>query len=180
MTRTEHVIVGRDIPVKDAAEKVTGRLKYAVDFGVSGMLHGAIVRSPHPHARIKSIDTSKAEALPGVYAVLTHLDSPGLMWENAWFNYRGEVLDGTARFVGDDIAAVAAIDEFTARRAAELVEIEWEILKPVFDAELAREPGAPQIRVEGNEREAYEVQWGDVAAGEAEADVVVEDRKAHV
>ena len=174
MTRSEHVIVGRDIPVKDAAEKVTGRLKYAVDFGVSGMLHGAIVRSPHPHARIKSIDTSKAEALPGVYAVLTHLDSPGLMWENAWFNYRGEVLDGTARFVGDDIAAVAAIDEFTARRAAELVEIEWEILKPVFDAELAREPGAPQIRVEGNEREAYEVQWGDVAAGEAEADVVVD------
>jgi CO/xanthine dehydrogenase Mo-binding subunit len=167
-------IVGRDVPVKDAQEKVTGRLKYAVDFGLSGMLYGAIVRSPHPHAKIKRIDTSRAEALPGVHAVLTHLDSPGLIWENAWFNYRGEVLDGTARFVGDDVAAVAAVDEFTARYAATLVEIEWELLPHVFDAELAREPGAPQIRVEGNERDPYKVEWGDVGTGEAEADFVVD------
>ena len=174
MRRDEHVIVGKDVPVKDATEKVTGRLKYAVDFGIPGMLHGAIVRSPHPHARIRRIDTSRAEAVPGVYAVLTHEDCPGLVWENAWFNYRGEVLDGTARFAGDDVAAVAAVDEFTARQAAALVEIEWEVIDHVFDPELARLPGSPQIRVEGNERPAYEVAWGDVGTGEAAADVVVE------
>ena len=174
VARREHVIVGKDLPVKDAVEKVTGRLRYAVDFGIPGMLHGAIVRSPHAHARIKSIDTSRAEALPGVIAVVTHHDSPGLVWENAWFNYRGEVLDGTARFVGDDVAAVAAIDAFTARQAAGLVDIEWELLDSVFDAEAARLRGAPEIRVEGNERPPYRVSWGDVAVGKSEADIVVD------
>jgi CO/xanthine dehydrogenase Mo-binding subunit len=174
MTEQAHVVVGRSLPVKDADEKVTGRLKYAVDFGLPGMVHGAIVRSPHPHARIVSIDTSKAEAWPGVLTVLTHADCPGLVWENAWFNYRGQVLDGVARFVGDDVAVVAAVDAFTAHQAAELVEIEWELLEPVFDAELARRPDSPQVRIEGNERSPYEVAWGDVSTGVAESDVVVE------
>jgi xanthine dehydrogenase molybdenum-binding subunit len=170
----EFVVVGKDLPVRDAVEKVTGTLKYAVDFGVPGMAYGKILRSPHPHARILRIDTTKAEALPGVLAVVTHHDSPGLVWENAWFNYRGQVLDGTARFVGDDIAAVAATNPYLAEEAAELVEIEWELLEAVFDAEEARKPGAPQIRDEGNEREPYEVQWGDTAQGERDADVIVE------
>ena len=86
-------VVGRDLPVKDAVEKVTGALKYAVDFAVPGMAHGKILRSPHPHARILRIDTTRAEALPGVLAVVTHHDAPDLVWENAWFNYRGKVLD---------------------------------------------------------------------------------------
>lgn len=168
------VIVGRDVPAKDAVEKVTGALKYAVNFGLPGMLYGKIVRSPHPHARVLRIDTTKAEALPGVVAVVTHHDAPGLIWENAWFNYRGHILDGTARFVGDDVAAVAATDPFIAEQAVELVEIEWDVMDAVFDAEQARRPGAPEIREEGNERPAYQVHWGDVASGEQDADFIVE------
>lgn len=167
-------VVGKGVPVKDAREKVTGTIKYAVDLTVQNMAHGKILRSPHPHARIKRIDTSKAEALPGVYGVLTHDDTPGLDWEAAWFNYRGKVLDGIARFVGDDIAAVAAKTEAIAERALELIEIEWEILPHVLDMEEARKPDAPQIRDEGNERPPYIVEWGDVGEGEAEADHIVE------
>lgn len=170
----DFAVVGKDLPVKDAVEKVTGALKYAVDFGVPGMAYGKILRSPHPHARILRIDTAKAKALPGVLAVVTHHDAPGLVWENAWFNYRGQVLDGTARFVGDDVAAVAATNPYIAEEAAELIDIEWELLDAVFDAEDARKPGAPQIRDEGNERPPYEVQWGDTAQGENDADFTVE------
>ena len=170
----EFTIVGKGVPVKDAVEKVTGTLKYAVDFAVQDMVYGKILRSPHAHARVVRIDTSAAEALPGVLGVVTHEDSPPGTWENAWFNYRGKILDGVARFVGDDVAAVAARTEEIAENALDLIEVEWEALPAVFDAEEAREPGAPQIRVEGNERPAYTVEWGDVAEGAAEADVVVE------
>ena len=104
-------IAGKGVPVKDAREKVTGTLKFAVDVKVQGMVHGKILRSPHAHARITHINTSKAEALPGVLGVVTHNDAPNLNWENAWFNYRGKVLDGIVRFFGDDMAAVAATSE---------------------------------------------------------------------
>jgi CO/xanthine dehydrogenase Mo-binding subunit len=172
--RAQLKTVGKGVPVKDAVEKVTGTLKYGVDFAVPGMAFGKILRSPYPHARVVRIDTSKAEALPGVLGVVTHLDAPSGIWENAWFNYRGRVLDGVARFVGDDVAAVAATSEEIAEAALEFIEIEWERLPAVFDAEEARRPGAPQIREEGNERPAYVVEWGDVAAGSSEADVIID------
>lgn len=167
-------VVGKGIHVKDAAEKVTGSLKYAVDMKVQNMAYGKILRCPHPHARVVSIDTSKAEALPGVLGVLTHQDVPQNDWEAAWFNYRGKVLDGIGRFVGDDIAAVAAQTEEIAERALELIEVEYEPLPHVFDMELARAADAPQIRDEGNERDAYVVKWGDVAKGAQEADITIE------
>lgn len=170
----EFRVVGKGVPVRDAIEKVTGTLKYGVDFAVQDMVFGKILRSPHPHARITRIDVSRAEALPGVIVVVTHEDSPPGTWENCWFNYRGKVLDGIARFVGDDVAAVAATSEEIAENALDLIEIEWEQLPTVFDPDEARLPDAPQIRVEGNERPAYKVEWGDVAQGEAEADHIVE------
>ncbi len=167
-------IVGRGFPVKDAVEKVTGSLKYAVDMTVQNMVHGKILRCPHAHARITNIDTSKAEALAGVIGVLTHQDVPQNDWEAAWFNYRGKVLDGVGRFVGDDLAAVAAVSEAVAQRAVELIEVEYEILDAVFDMEEARNSDAPQIRVEGNERDPYIVKWGDTHEGMALADHTVE------
>ncbi|WP_454788114.1 xanthine dehydrogenase family protein molybdopterin-binding subunit [Mycolicibacterium lutetiense] len=163
-------VAGKGLRVKDAVEKVTGTMQYGVDFGVPGMLHGKILRSPHAHARIKSIDVSRALALPGVVEVLTHEDTPDLVWEAAWFNYRGKVLDGTARFHGDDVAAVAAMSPEVAEAALELIDIEWEILPSVFDVEEAMSPDAPQVREEGNVRDPYVVEWGDVSEGEAAAD----------
>ena len=171
---TNFSVVGKGIHVKDAREKVTGSLKYAVDLKVQNMAYGKILRCPHPHAKIVRIDTSKAEALPGVLGVLTHEDVPQNDWEAAWFNYRGKVLDGIGRFVGDDMAAVAAQTEEIAERALELIEVEYEPLPHVFDMELAREDDAPQIRYEGNERDPYIVKWGDVDQGASEADVTVE------
>ncbi|MEM7120467.1 MAG: xanthine dehydrogenase family protein molybdopterin-binding subunit [Pseudomonadota bacterium] len=167
-------VVGKGVHVKDASEKVTGALKYAVDLKVQNMAYGKILRCPHPHARITRIDTSKAEALAGVYGVLTHLDTPGLDWEAAWFNYRGKVLDGIGRFVGDDMAAVAAVSEEIAEQAVRLIEVEYEVLPHVFDMEEARKMDAPQIRDEGNERDPYIVEWGDVAEGEKDAEVTVD------
>ncbi|MGY9012760.1 MAG: xanthine dehydrogenase family protein molybdopterin-binding subunit, partial [Rhodobacterales bacterium] len=128
------------LPVKDAVEKVTGAIRYGVDYEVQNMVHGRIVRCPHAHAKIISIETSKAEALPGFLGVLTHEDVIQNDWEAAWFNYRGKVLDGIGRFVGDDMAAVAATTPEIAQRAAELVEIEYELLPAVFNMEKARLP----------------------------------------
>ena len=167
-------VVGRGFHVKDAVEKVTGTIKYAVDMTVQNMAHGKILRCPHPHARIKKMDTSKAENLPGVYGVLTHGDVPQNDWEAAWFNYRGKVLDGIGRFVGDDLAAVAAESEEIAQKAIELIEVEYEMLEAVFDMEEARKPEAPQIRSEGNERDPYVVEWGDTETGKALAEHTVE------
>ncbi len=167
-------VVGKGVPVKDATEKVMGSLRYAVDFGVHRMAYGKILRSPHPHARIKSIDITRAEAIPGVIAVLTHHDTPRNNWEAAWFNYRGMVLDGVARFVGDEVAAVAAETEEIAERAIELIEMTWEVLPYVLDMEEAAKSNAPQIREEGNVRPPVHVKWGDTAQGQAESDFTVD------
>ncbi len=173
-TQRNFSVVGKGAHVKDAREKVTGSLKYAVDLKVQNMASGKILRCPHPHAKIVRIDTSKAEALPGVLGVLTHEDVPQNDWESAWFNYRGKALDGTGRFVGDDIAAVAAQSEEIAEHALELIDVEYEILPHVLDMEKARESGAPEIRCEGNERDPYIVKWGDTDEGSAQADFTVD------
>ncbi len=172
--RKELSVVGKGVPVKDAVSKVTGSLRYAVDHGIYRMAFGKILRSPHPHARVRTIDTGKAEAMPGVIAILTHHDTPRNNWEAPWFNYRGKVLDGVARFVGDEVAAVAAETEDIAEQALKLIDITWEILPHVFDMEQAVKPGAPQIREEGNVRPPSLVKWGDNARSESESAFVVE------
>ncbi|MDP6138020.1 MAG: xanthine dehydrogenase family protein molybdopterin-binding subunit [Arenicellales bacterium] len=173
-TAHEFTIVGKSVPVKDGREKVTGTLKYAVDLTTQGMVHGKILRSPHSHARITRIDTARAEALPGVLGVVTHHDSPGLNWESGWFNYRGHILDGTVRFIGDEVAALAATSEEIAEAALALIDVDYEVLPAVFDPEEAMTPRAPVLREEGNVRPASRVEWGDVDKGEAESDFVVE------
>lgn len=167
-------VVGQSVPLKDAREKVTGTLRYAVDVTRPGMLHGKILRSPHAHARIVNIDTTEAEALPGVMGVLTSKDVPDKDWMGVWYNYKGHVLDDRVRFVGDEVAAVAALDGETAARAVKLIKVDYAPLPAVLDPEEARKPGAPQVRPEGNAREPVVVTWGDLGAGLAQADIVVE------
>ena len=169
-----HRIVGKGVPVKDAEEKVSGALRFAVDFELPRMLHGRILRSPHAHAKITSIDASRAEKLPGVIAVITHADTPRYDWFGCWNNYRGKVLDGIVRYVGDDVAAVAAESVEIAEKALELIEVVYEPLASVLDTDEAAKPDAPQVRVEGNARPPCEVKWGDVRIGESESTHTVE------
>lgn len=175
MLATEELkVVGKRVPAKDASEKVAGTLKYAVDFELPGMLYGKILRSEHPHAIIKRIDSSKAEALSGVIGVVTHKDAGGFVWHSSWFNYIGQIMDGKARFVGDEIGAVAAVSEEIAEAALELIEVEYEVLPAVFDLEEAMAEGAPQLHEEGNLREPDVYEWGDIKQGEQESDFIVE------
>ena len=174
--KKEFKIVGKDIPLKDSIEKVTGSLQFGVDVRIADMVYGKVLRSPHAHARIKNINTKGAESLPGVIGVVTHKDAPKWQWENCWYNYRGRILDDTVRYVGDEIAAVAAIDEVTAKAALKLIEVEYEILVPVFDPNEAMSPEAPQVRSEGNVREPTEVIWGDVEGGSKNAEIIVQGK----
>ncbi|MCL5961072.1 MAG: 4-hydroxybenzoyl-CoA reductase subunit alpha [Chloroflexi bacterium] len=130
----EFDVIGKAVPKKDARVKATGRAKYTGDLKFPGMLYGKILWSPYAHARIVSIDTSKAEALPGVKAVISGKDVPDVYYGLSPARYDEQVLcKDKARFVGDKVAAVAAIDEETAAKAVGLIEVEWEVLPPVLD-----------------------------------------------
>ncbi|MBW1803973.1 MAG: hypothetical protein JRJ85_24975, partial [Deltaproteobacteria bacterium] len=122
-------IIGKPYPKKDARIKVTGECKFAADLTMPGMLHGKLLRSPHAHARILSIDTSKAENLNGVRAVITGKDFPGILYGNFMHtrDYLPLAVD-RVRYIGEEIAAVAAVDEDTAWEALELIEVEYEPL----------------------------------------------------
>jgi xanthine dehydrogenase YagR molybdenum-binding subunit len=148
-------IVGKPTPRIDGVEKITGEAKFTHDVNLPNMLYGKILRCPLPHARIKKIDTSKAEKLPGVKAVLK-LDKKEI------------------RYAGEEIAAVAAVDELTANEAIKLINVEYEELPFVVTIEDALKPNAPKVRPEGNIGRAYVNQRGDVEAGFREADVVIE------
>jgi xanthine dehydrogenase molybdenum-binding subunit len=176
----------------DGFEKVSGRARYTSDITLPGMLHLKVLRSPHPHARVVSIDTSKALALPGVKAVLTYKDMPAARW-----NPQMPILTDVARFVGDDIAVVAAISEEIADEARDLIKVDYQVLPFVLDPEEAMKPSAPKLFPEGNvvgavpvavagsgpKLTGYEiagathaVSRGDVKKGFAEADLVYEGR----
>jgi carbon-monoxide dehydrogenase large subunit len=137
-------LVGASIPRLEAREKIAGRAIYTDDMTVPGMLHGALLGSPHPHARILSYDTSQARALPGVRAVLTAEDLPdvvvGPIVRDMPILARHKV-----RYQGEPVAAVAAVDLQTARKALALIQIQYEPLPAVYDAEEAMQPGAPVI-----------------------------------
>ncbi len=167
-------VVGKPIPVKDAAEKVCGILRFGVDFELPRMLHGKILRSPHAHAKVLGIDAGKAEKIPGVFAVLTHLDTPRHDWFGCWHNYRGKVLDGIVRYVGDDVAAVAAETAEIAGQALEQIEVTYEVLPAALDMYTAGGDDAPKLREEGNARPTFKVDWGDVERESAATDHIVD------
>ncbi len=174
-------IVGRSVVRSDSPAKVTGRAVYTEDLVLPNLLYGRILTSPHAHAVVKHIDTTAAEALPGVKAVITGADVSDVAYGVSPARYDEHVLaKDKVRFVGDEIAAVAAVDEETARRAVGLIEVEYEILPVVLDPFEALKDGAPviheQARNKNNVNAAVDHHFGDVERGFAEADVVLEER----
>ncbi len=172
----ETTVVGKPRPRVDGYERVSGSAVYAMDVTFPDMLHAAIVRSPHAHARVKKVDTSKAERMPGVRAVLTG-ESPGakLPW---YFGEKGPtslLFDSHCRYEGEEVAAVAAETPQLAHDAARAVAVDYEELPFVVDYEEALKPGAPAVHDGGNRNgEPDKYERGDVVKGFAEADVVVE------
>lgn len=138
-------IVGRNEPRLDATVKVTGKAIYSTDIERPGMLHAKVLRSPHAHARIVSIDAAAARAMPGVAAVLTQAECAGLQPYGTFVKDQPVVATGTVRYVGDVVAAVAAVNERTALAALELIAVEYEVLPAVFDPASALDPAAPLI-----------------------------------
>ena len=169
----ELAVVGTRRKRLDGFEKVSGRSVFTDDIKLPGMLHGKILRSPHARARIVSIDTSKAEALPGVKVVVTGRDVPDLMHSEHQPVMAPEIVN----YIGEEVAAVAAIDLATAEDALELIEVEYEPLEPVFKLRHALRRDAPRVHdhAPGNIGPTHEQDFGDPDAAFAAADLIVED-----
>jgi 4-hydroxybenzoyl-CoA reductase subunit alpha len=131
---SDYAIIGKRMPRVDSRTKVMGKAKYTADLKLPGMLVGKILRSPLAHARILSIDTAKAESLPGVKAVVTGKDTEGVKW--GVFAYTRDqqfIQTEKVRYIGDEVAGVAAVDEETALKALDLIDVEYEELPAVFE-----------------------------------------------
>jgi 4-hydroxybenzoyl-CoA reductase alpha subunit len=174
----EYSVLGKRTPKIDAVAKATGAARFSNDMILPRMLYGKILRSPYPHARILHVDVERALRLPGVKAVVTGRDTAGVK-----FGVFRETRDQYAlpldkvRYIGDEVAAVAAVDEDTAQEALELIRVEYEVLPAVFDPLEAMRDGAPQLHegVERNISAQVLIQFGDVEQGFREADYVRED-----
>jgi CO/xanthine dehydrogenase Mo-binding subunit len=168
-------IVGKPTPRIDAVERVTGRAKYTWDVQLPGMLYARVLRSPYAHARIVRIDTSRAEALPGVRAIITH-ENARARWHSGDTLHERLIFNNPVRYAGEPVAAVAAVDRHTAEDALELIEVEYEPLPFVLEAQDALRDDAPLLHEDGNVANGRPVVYerGDLAAGFAEADHIVE------
>ncbi|HEX6939208.1 MAG TPA: molybdopterin cofactor-binding domain-containing protein, partial [Longimicrobiales bacterium] len=175
-------VIGRRLRRVDGIAKATGRAVYTDDITLPGMLHGKILRSPHPHARILSIDTSAAEALPGVHAVITGRDMPVRYGIIPWTRDEEPLCVDRVRYIGDGVAAVAAIDEDTAIRALELIHVEYEVLPAFLEPEQALDPPAGAVPIHepkkpghnGNITKVVRLEFGEVDRELAESDVIIE------
>jgi CO/xanthine dehydrogenase Mo-binding subunit len=180
LDRALHV-VGTPVNRLDGVEKVTGRAKYSSDMSLPGMLYARIARCPHAHARIKRIDASKAESLPGVHAILTAENTRD--WRTYWYMVPQPAFAEEIGCAGQEVAVVAAADVETAMRAVELLDIEYEVLPAVFSPEEASRPDAPLVPILDVEQERagnaqsppFVFERGDLARGFEDAEVVVED-----
>lgn len=174
MAKREFKYVGRNVARVDGVDKVTGKAKFVGDITVPGMLYGKILRSTYPHARIRSIDAAQAEALPGVVAVLTAADIADL---NSIYNGRPVIAMDKVRYVGEPVAAVAAVDVATAAAALNLIEVDYEELPAVTGIAAAIAADAPLVHEDkrGNIGTHEKVVRGDADRGFAESDEIVED-----
>jgi len=173
-------VVGQPLPKADAAAKVIGAAVYADDIVLPRMLHSKLLRSPHPHARILSVDASAARRIPGVKGVLTGQDLPIRFGILPVSQDERALESEKVRYVGDPVAAVAAVDEETAAAAAEAIRVEYEVLEPVLSIEDAlRQPGDERIHASrslpANLHRLQSYEFGDLAAGWARAAHVRED-----
>jgi CO/xanthine dehydrogenase Mo-binding subunit len=170
-------IVGKSYPQIDGMQKAMGKTKFVTDLVLPGMLYGRTLRSPYPHANIKNIDTSRAQALAGVKTVVTYADTPGIKFgprSEDWTIFAGD----KTRFHGDEVAAVAAIDEDTAEEALELIEVEYEALPFVTDPLEAMQPGAPLVHDHkpANIAAEFKIEAGDVDRAFDDSHVIYEER----
>ena len=207
LSNEEFNSVGKTPIRHDGADKVTGRAKYGADTKLAGMLYGKILRSPHAHAVIKSVEASAAEALPGVYAVVTSADWPETSMKltdlaegsihNLGFLSMNVLARGKALFKGHPVAAVAAVSPHVAEQAMALIQVDYDVLKPVLTAEDAMKPDAPILHdrlaavsspalrpgglleddaesMQTNISNKFEFNLGDVEQGFKDADIIVE------
>ena len=194
--KKEYKVIGTRPIRHDGVDKVTGRALYGADFQTTGLLHGKVLRSPHAHARIKSIDTSRAEAHPDVKAVVTAADLPtaadkiadlGEGAVNLKYLCDNILASDKALYTGHAVAALAASDPHTAEEALELIDVEYEVLPPVLEVREAMEDDAPLLHEnlktdamgEKSEKSSnvashFQHKKGDIDAGFAEADVIIE------
>ena len=174
MAKRQLKYVGHSVPRVDGVDKVTGKAKFVGDIVVPGMLYGKILRSPYPHARIRAIDATEAEALPGIVAVLTAADIDDL---NPIYNGRPIIAMHKVRYAGEPVAAVAALDLATAEEALGLIQVDYEELPTVVGIDAAVKKDAPLIHEEkGSNIGTHEqVRRGDADAGFAQSDEIVED-----
>ena len=181
----EFKVIGKKVERVDAFERLTGEAKFASDVYLPGMLYVKILRSPYPHAKVKKIDVSSAQALPGVKAILTPQDVPDFAVAK-----RGSpplipkpILATTARYAGDEILAVAAVDEETAEQALDLIKVDYEVLPFVLDAEEAVKPATTKIYPDGNmvRDPSGFLERGNIQEGFNQADVILEEKyKTHL
>ena len=191
LSNTDYKVVGTRPIRHDGTDKVTGRAKYGGDFSEAGMLHGKVLRSPHAHARIKSIDVSKALAHPGVRGVITGQDMPVAQQEDASRDERFTSDNIIARdkvlYKGHPVAAVAAVNPHVAETALELIDVDYEVLPPVMNVLDAMKDDAPLLHDDltfndlgeetdkrSNIASRFRFEQGDLEKGFAEADVIVE------
>jgi xanthine dehydrogenase D subunit len=166
--------IGKSVRRPDGVPKVTGEFEYSSDMWVDGMLWGATLRSPHPRANIWSIDTAQAEAMPGVYAVLTHEDVPGRKVYGMEIPDQPVLAWESVRYQGEPIALVAADHPETARRALGRIRVDYDVLDPLTDAEEAMEETAPKLHPSGNILRHVHLVHGDPEGAEAEVVVTGE------
>jgi nicotinate dehydrogenase large molybdopterin subunit len=169
--------IGKNVRRIDTPSKVSGRLKYAGDMTMPGMLHVQVLRSPHAHARIVSIDTSAAEAMEGIAGVITSADVPGEDGFGVFVNDQPIMARGKVRYVGEAVAAVAAEDPLIAKRALSSIEVVYESLPAVFDPDEALREGAPVLHdyAPDNVTKHIPIRVGDVDKGFVESDLVIEE-----
>ena len=194
-TKTDYKVVGKSPIRHDGLDKVTGRAIYGGDVKAPGLIWGDVIRSPHAHARIKSIDTSAAEAMSGVFAVLTHADFPaaedrdiaaGEDNVNLKRDQSNIMADGKVHYRGHVVAAVAAVDRNTAEEAAQAINVEYEVLAPVSNVDAAMADNAPIILEDlvgdhlgedvsnTNVARVFRHEFGDVDDAFANSDIVIE------
>jgi 4-hydroxybenzoyl-CoA reductase subunit alpha len=182
-SKSDFTLIGSPMRKIEGLDKSTGRAVYTDDISLPGMLHGKILRSPHPHARIVSVDTSAAEALEGVHGVITGKDMPTTYGVIPWTPDEYPLCVDRVRYIGDGVAAVAAVDEDTALRALDLIEVVYEELPPFLDPHeaLAADGATPYVHDakkegwNGNITKKVHLEFGEVDALMEESDVVVED-----